>query len=636
MLQTFRSHLLGWFSKILIGLISIAFALFGIEYYLVNSHSNQSIATVNGEKISSAQLTVAYNRNRNRLMNQYGTKLALTSELQEKLRKQSLDELITREIIFQGARKAGFMTTPLAVQATIEQMPAFQVDKQFSPELLQRVLYNLGYTEKTFYDEMAQALTVGQLSDGLAQSAFALTNEIDRTYEVSQQKRDFNTLILPIHQFEREVKLSDAEIKTFYDAHRDNFQSQAQVSVDYVELNINDLKAKQTVTEREIQDFYHNSPESFSTPARWQVAKVVVPVAAEAKDKDLEEAQARVKLLADQLKKEHKLPAEAKKEWVEASTETKDLVKLFATMKVGQVSEPQQQNEGLVVYKLLAGEAPKPQPLNVVSESVKQALLKQKAEREFTSRSDQLAELAFTHPDSLAPLAEALGSPIKSTGLFTHQQESQEGLESSPKVRSAAFSDEVLQQSSNSNPIDLGHGRIVVLRLKSSQPAHVMSLDSVKEKIVAILKRQQAEVAMAKLGLSMVEMLRSGKNVNELLNAHQLRWQPRVNVSRQESGLDRDLIQLAFRQPDPKGKGVSVDGASLKNGDYAIVSVEKVIPANSKTLAGDQRESIKKSLALNYGMSDFNLYVKELKEKAKVNAGVEKTNSNAPNIADDY
>jgi LPS O-antigen subunit length determinant protein (WzzB/FepE family) len=75
MLQTFRSHLVGWFSKILIGLISIAFALFGIQYYLVGSRSNQSVVTVNGEKISPTQLTVAYNRNRNRLLNQYGSKL---------------------------------------------------------------------------------------------------------------------------------------------------------------------------------------------------------------------------------------------------------------------------------------------------------------------------------------------------------------------------------------------------------------------------------------------------------------------------------------------------------------------------------------------------------------------------------
>jgi hypothetical protein len=108
-----------------------------------------------------------------------------------------------------------------------------------------------------------------------------------------------------------------------------------------------------------------------------------------------------------------------------------------------------------------------------------------------------------------------------------------------------------------------------------------------------------------------------------------------VNVSRHQTGLDHDLIQLAFRQPVPKDKIHSVDGAPLRSGDYAIVSVEKVVPANIKTLTKEQRVSMEKSLALNYGVADFNLYVKELREKAKVNTGVEKTVSGAPDVADD-
>ncbi len=634
MLQTFRNHLLGWFAKILIGLISLAFALFGIEYYLVNSRTNQSVATVNGKKITPAQLTMAYNRNRNQLMNQLGSKLKLSQERQELLRQQSLNDLITKEIVYQGAKKAGFVNSPLAFQAMVQQMPAFQVDGQFSYDRMQRVLYNLSYSEKNFYDEVSQAMIVGQLSDGVTQSAFALPGEIDRTYAVTEQKRDFQLMLLPLHQFEQAIKLNDAEIKAYYDAHHNQYLSEAKVSLDYVELNIESLKAKQQASDKEIQDYYQSNLSAFSTPARWQVAKAVVPLSAEPKEKELADAKARINLVADQLKQESTVPTDLKKEWVVASADTKDLVKLFSPMKVGEMTTPEQTSEGWVVYKVLAVETPRPQPLSVVSEKVKDALLKQKSEKDFTARADQLLELAFTHPDSLSEVAKALGVSIQSTEAFSRQG-AKEGLASSPKVVSAAFSDEVLQQSSNSNPIDLGNGRIVVVRLKSSEPSRVMPLESVRENIVAVLKRQQAEKTMATLGESIVKSLREGKSINDVIQAHGLRWQGRSNVGYQDKSLAPELIQLAFRISAPKSKTQSYDGGPLLNGDYAVVGVEKVTLADPKNLSKDQREIFKKSIAFNNGVVDFNLYVKDLREKAKVEKGTVKMETSSTDYSAD-
>lgn len=617
MLELFRKHLLGWFSKILIGLITIAFALFGIEYYLVGSHSDPSLATVNGQKITAGDLKAAYNRNRNKLLNQYGADLRLTPDLQEQLRQEALKELITRQVIYQGVSKAGFKTSPLSVQAVIEQMPAFQVEGKFSPDRFQRLLYNLSYTESSFYQDISHTLTVGQFNEGVTLSAFVLPNEIEKAYEMADQKRNFRYLVLPVAQFERDVKINDAEIKTYYDAHKKDYQSEAQVSVDYIDLSVDDVKAKQSLTQQEILDFYQNNQSAFASPARWQVAKVLVPVAIDAETKVINEAKSRVNSLTEQLK-QSKLPADAKTEWVVANKDSLDLVKLFSSMKVGDVSGPQPKKEGFTIYKLLALEAPKPQPLSAVETQVKEALLKQKAEHEFTTRTDELSELAFTHPDSLTPIAQAMNVPIKSTEFFTRRG-SKEGMEASPKFVSAAFGNEVLQQGSNSAPVDVGNGHVVVLRLKSQKPAATLPLDAVKDKIVAILKRQQAQVAVGKLGSSLVEALRVGKDSQTIMSANQLKWQEKLMVSRQDSGISRELLQLAFHQPVSKGKGASYGSATLSNGDYAIVSVEKVTLPNVKSMTASVRENLKKALSLNYGSLDFNLYVKDLSDKAEIN-----------------
>lgn len=638
MLQTFRNHLVGWFSKILIGLISVAFGLFGIEYYLVSSRTNPPVVTVNGEKIGATDLTAAYNRQRNQLLNQYGTSLRLTTELQEQLREKALNDLILRTVMYQGVSKAGFVVSPLVVQAVIEQMPAFQVDGKFSPDRFQHLIYNLSYSENSFYQDLMRSLMVSQFSEGIIQTAFALPNEINQAYEVAEQKRDFKYVTLPVKDFESEVTVKDADIKSYYDAHKKAYQSEAQVSVDYVELNIESLKSKQTASDAEVQDYYQNNQMAFSSPMRWQVAKGVVPIATGAKVTDIEVAKNRAELLSKQLGPGEKLPDAAKIQWVSPAKDNADLVKLFATMKVGQVSPVQQKQEGFVVYKLLAVEESKPQPLSAVRSQVSEAILKQKAEHEYTSLSDQLAELAFTHPDSLAQVAQAVGVPIKSTGLFTHRG-NKDGLEASPKIVSAAFTDEVLQQGSNSSPIDLGNGRLVVLRVKTYQPAQVLPLENVKDKIVAILKRQQAQVTMQSVANTLVEKLRSGNNTEDLLKTHHLVWRQQNGVSRHENGVNQEILQLVFHQPPPNQKTAAYDSAALADGDHVIVGVEKVIPAQVKTMTTEQRESFKNSLTLNYGSQDFNIYVKDLRDKAKVNKlrKQSENSSAAPaDVSDDY
>lgn len=636
MLQHFRNHLVGWFSKILIGLISIAFALFGIQYYLVSSHANPSIATVNGEKIGTTDLTAAYNRQRNQLINQFGTSFRLTTELQEQLRQKALNDLILRTVMYQGVSKAGFVVSPLTLQAVIEQLPAFQVDGQFSPERFQHVLYNLSYSESSFYQDMIRSLAIGQLSEGIVQSAFALPNEIDQAYLMATQKRDFKYLTLPVKEFEKEVILKDADIQSYYNAHKKDYQSEAQVSVDYVELNIDAIKAKQKVSDAEVQEYYQNNQMAFASPMRWQIAKGVVSLPKGAKESDIQAAKTRAELLADQFRKKQHLSADVKSEWVSPTKDNAQLVKLFTTMKVGQVSPLQKNSDGFEVYKLLAVEEPKPQPLSAVRSQVSDAILKQKAEHEYTTLSDQLAELAFTHPDSLEPIAQTLGSSVQSTGLFTRRG-SKEGIEASPKIVSTAFSDEVLQQNSNSTPIDLGNGRLVVLRIKSSQPAQLLPLDKVKDKIVAILKRQQAEVAIEKVAATLVEQFRAGKNPSDLLSKYQVAWHQQNGASRQEKGIDQAILQLAFRQPAGNEKSPAYDSAALANGDYAIVSVEKIIPSQLKTMTAEQRDSFKNSLAVNLGTQDFNSYVKELRDKAKVDVlKKQRQVSPVPDLSDDY
>ncbi|MDQ2993373.1 MAG: SurA N-terminal domain-containing protein, partial [Pseudomonadota bacterium] len=589
MLQIIRSHMLGWFAKILVGFISLAFAIFGVESYLVSQGGDNALAKVNGEKITADEVTTAYNRLRNGLMNQYGKDFRITTDMQEKLHQEALQQLITREIIFQQAAKDGFKSSPLAVHSVVQHMPAFQQDGAFSPELFGYILNNLNYTQAGFFKDMSETLTISQLIDGITRTSFALPDEIVKAYLLAEQKRDFKFMVLSLAKAEAKIDVSQQEISSYYQSHTKQFQSEESVNVEYVELVIDDILARQVATEKEIQEYYNNNPEYFSTPARWQVAKMLVPLTTTADAKTVEDAQKRAKLIAQQLKAEAKTPAAATVAWVSPDKEHVDLVKQLAGKKVGDVTGIAREKEGLVVYKIVAQEERKVLPFEEVKDKVKTALLKHNAEQEFSAKSDQLAEIAFTSPDSLQPLSNALKLPIKQSTTFT-QRGSKDSLGAFPKVVNAAFSDAVLQQSGNSEPIEVKNGQIVVLRIKQHNPVKTLGLAEVQAKITTMLKKQKALAAVKKEGENLLAELSAGKNADALVKAQNSIWQEKVQATRQESGLDRAILHLAFKQPAPEKAHAKFSGEALTNGDYAIVSVEKIHNADKNKLTEQERK----------------------------------------------
>ena len=75
-------------------------------------------------------------------------------------------------------------------------------------------------------------------------------------------------------------------------------------------------------------------------------------------------------------------------------------------------------------------------------DDVEKAYLKSEAERLYYEYAERLNDLAFEDPDSLEPVAEALGMEIQESDWI--EREGGAGLFASPKVAGAAFSDDVL------------------------------------------------------------------------------------------------------------------------------------------------------------------------------------------------
>ena len=240
---------------------------------------------------------------------------------------------------------------------------------------------------------------------------------------------------------------------------------------------------------------------------------------------------------------------------------------------------------------------------------------KQRQHEIFSERNDKLADLVYTNSDSLAPAAQALNLTIKSTEMFTREG-SKIGLMANPKVINAAFSEAVLRQNYNSNPIEIGPGDLIVLRIKTHVADSIRPLPEVKAQIIQQLKADKMQQAAQKLGEKVIELLQA-ESLEKVNKQEHLIWNSAFRVERQNKQIDAKILNTAFSLQPQTGNKIAVMGVNLGKGGYAVVRLNSIYDGDERVSSTQQR-ALNHDLPLGFGQFDYYLWLENLKKKAKI------------------
>ncbi len=248
-------------------------------------------------------------------------------------------------------------------------------------------------------------------------------------------------------------------------------------------------------------------------------------------------------------------------------------------------------------------------------QKAKDALLAQKVEQEFNTLSDKLADLTYTNPNSLQEAAGSLDLKVQNTDYFA-QGNGTSTLTKNPKILNTVFNPEFIKGNTNSNLIETTPGTVVVVRIKDHKPASPLPLAEVKDKIVQKLAQQEAQLQARQKGESLLGQITSNDNFTKIISQAGFPIVEKRQIKRSQTGLDKQLIQLAFNISPKSAKQVA--GAALKNGDYLLVQVSNINDLPVSKITSDQRSNFSRVYADLYGKSEYELYIQNQMDKAKI------------------
>src|SRR5919197_2352868 len=300
--------------QIFLGLIAITFATWGIESYTRFRGGVDTVAEVNGIRISQREFSDELRKQQDQLRRVFGRGFDPQAFDTPEARRALLDSMIAQRLIASAAMKGNLTVSDDTLRDTINSIPAFQEGGKFSKSNYEQVLraQNPPMSPAQFEAGLRHGLALGQLARAVGDSAIPSRTVAQRLAALEAQKREISDARIPASQFLAQVKVDDAKIKAYYDANPAEFRTPERVRAEYVMLSAEQLAKQEPVSDAELKQAYDARAGQFKVDEQRRASHILVKSQEEA-DKLLAELKKNPARFAELAKKHSQDPGSAEK-----------------------------------------------------------------------------------------------------------------------------------------------------------------------------------------------------------------------------------------------------------------------------------------------------------------------------------
>lgn len=628
MLLKIRDLVSGWIAAVIVGILIIPFALWGVNSYFGQGINALALA-IDGTEVTLQEYQRAHQNLRQQWQSLIGG--SVPAEQEEALKQRTLDNLIERELLRQVNTSIGVRVSNTQVAEAIKNLEPFQGLDGFDSVIYEQSIAQLGYSPAGFEEQMRQDMTSMQLQSALVNSVFVTKAEAQNIAMLKEQIRDISYATLSTDALKDDLEINDEQINAYYDQQGQQFMEPERVRIAYVDLSLQKIAGDIEVNEDDISSYYEANKQNYDIEEQRKFEQLFISTGENASEEVLtrakDVAQAMYELIKagatfEEAKQQVDTDAVVTVELSEHDFMTRGIMEpevdeVMFNLTEGDVGEPIVSASGVQIIRVVKVKGGVANTFENVREEVEQEYRQSLAEKEYFELADQLTALAFEHPDTLDIVSEELNLTVLETALFSRQWQGNELLRN-PKILSTSFSEDVLIGGNNSEPIEVEDNRLIVLRVVEHVVEKKKPLEEVRERIIARLKFEQASELAKKQGNEIIAALREGTGKEDVANQHGFEWKEATGIKRDEAGVDRSILKVAFRLGRPQEEQPVYGGDGLISGDYAVIIVNRVRDADVSGLKDENITPISNQLRRVRATDTWMQFVKSLREEADI------------------
>jgi len=578
MLSSIKEKIKGWVAYVIIALIVVPFALFGVSEYFTGT-SNVVVATVGSDDISKDAFLSKFEAQKRRLQEKLGDNY--TAEIDQSIKMQTINSIINRRLLKQLADKLGYAITQRELQVFIQTNDVFKVDGKFSMDTYRQLLRLNGFSEVAYEALQTNELIQNQIKYNFLDSAFITPSALNRVQLLSNQEREFAYIELKVEDYLSQTKVDTESVKEFYETQKQTFVELQKVKVDFIELSFKQVAKNIKVSEDELLNFYDEEVARFTTEEERKAQHILVEteVLANSLVAELKKGGDFAKLAA-----KHSLDTGSKESGGDLGFFGKGvMVPEFEAeafkMNEGEVSAPVKTDFGYHIIKLTEIKAGAVKPLEAVRDELIELYTEQAAQKLVYQLTSDFSKLSYE--ENLEEVAAQMDLKLKTSEFF-----SQDSSHYDAKFVAAAYSDAVLNKGENSDTIEVSKDKLVVLRMNKKIAQRQKDFKEVKAEITQHLMSLLAKKFINDIANKIAMTLDKGevKAAEQLIKQYKLEWKKVGWVKRDSKKAMPNIISSVFTLPKPNASKSVTYAAMSTNPQETVVLKLSAVKVSDKPL----------------------------------------------------
>lgn len=511
---------------------------------------------------------------------------------------QMVNQMIDDHAMAYEANRLGLQVsdtdTANAIRAQLP--PQLFKDGQIDTATYQAMLAQSGMTVSAFESDTARQLLIQHLRDIVGQGVIVTPQEVQNEFRKRNEKVKLAYAILQPAKYQSEAEPTDAEMKSYYDSHRAEFQIPEKRSLGIIVLDPDKVAAAVPVNDAELRKEYNSNQDKYRVPERVKVRHILIKsdssndAAAKAK------AESILKLLqsggdfAKLAKDNSQDPGSAQNGgelgWIVKGQTVPEFEKAAFSLQPGQTSGLIKTMYGYHILQVEAHEDAHLQPFDEVKAQLEADYRKRAASQQMQNLADKaVMELRKDplHPEkaaaALGPAATyypasniQMGDPMPGVGVSREFTDAVSGLR---------------KGEITPGPVVLANGKVVVASVTDIQPAHQATFDEARNDVRNKVSQQKLQTILAQKAKELASKAQAdGGDLEKAAKA--------MGIDVKETGdLDRngtiEGIGALSTLPDALTKPVnSIIGPTAAGGGEVVAKIVAKIPADMSLLPAQQ------------------------------------------------
>lgn len=552
MLDTLRKAAGTWVAKLLLLLLVVSFAIWGISGQLMSGFGSGKVVTVGGTSVSAKDYRLAYDRQLLIWSRQLGRQLTREQAAAFGITEQALAQVADEAALDEQARRLGLGISRDRLASLAREDEAFAgPDGKFDRRQFDYVLREIGMSPDDYLRNRQQAAMRQQIVEAVTHGLEAPDTFLKAMVLYRGEDRTIDYIALPKSLVEPIEEPSDSVLATWFDQNKASYAAPEYRKISYVKLEPADIADPSAITDEQVAKDYEANKSRYTTPERRTIEQIVF------KSEDAAN-QARASLNAgssfdDIVKAEGKTSAD-----VQLGTLSRDRVpdpavaEAAFSLQANQVSQVVKGAFGPVLIRVTKIEPEIVQALDAVKEEIRKTLAEDEASRILLDVHDSYED-ARAGGASMQEAADRLKLKVVTIDAIDRSALRPDGsivgdLPLSQDLLRAAFEADANVENP---PLNIGTSGFVFFEVDAVTPARDRALDEVRAKVVADWKAAETNARLSKKATELQERVKSGTALDTIATELSLQKQTKRGLKREadDGDIGRAGVAAVFAVP---------------------------------------------------------------------------------------